>query len=46
MDLINTIKKEIKSIFDKEFEYKCDINNITIDNTPKNFRGFYTLIIN
>ena len=45
MDLINTIKKEIKSIFDKEFEYKCDINNITIDNTPKNFRGFYTLII-
>ena len=45
MNLISTIKKEIKSIFEKEFKYQCDINNITIDNTPKNFRGFYTLII-
>ena len=45
MNLISTIKKEIKSIFEEEFKYQCDLNNITIDNTPKNFTGFYTLII-
>tara|TARA_Y100001970_G_scaffold102663_1_gene128892 strand:- start:2230 stop:4023 length:1794 start_codon:yes stop_codon:yes gene_type:complete len=45
MNLIRTIKKEIKSIFEEEFKYQCDLNNITIDNTPKNFTGFYTLII-
>ena len=45
MNLISNIKKEIKSIFEEEFKYQCDLNNITIDNTPKSFTGFYTLII-
>ena len=39
------IKREIVQVFKDEFNYKCYINDINIDQTPKNFDGLYTLIL-
>ncbi len=39
------IKREIVQVFKDEFNYKCSINDINIDQTPKNFDGLYTLIL-
>lgn len=45
MSISEKIKIEIKESFKKLFGYNCDLADITIDQTPKNFSGFYTLII-
>ncbi len=39
------LKEEIKIAFKDIFKYDCLIENISIDETPKNFNGFYTLVI-
>ena len=44
MEIQEKIKKEITQVFEDEFNYKCSIDNINIDQTPKNFDGLYTLI--
>ena len=45
MSISEKIKIEIKESFKKLFGYNCDLADITIDQTPKKFSGFYTLII-
>ena len=45
MSISEKIKIEIKESFKKLFDYNCGLADITIDQTPKNFSGFYTLII-
>ena len=45
MEIQEKIKKEIIQVFEDEFNYKCSIDNINIDQTPKNFDGLYTLIL-
>jgi len=45
MSVSEKIMIEIKESFKKLFGYNCDLADITIDKTPKNFNGFYTLII-
>ena len=45
MSISEKIKIEIKESFKKLFGYNCGLADITIDQTPKNFSGFYTLII-
>ncbi len=45
MEIQEKIKKEIIQVFEDEFNYKCSIDNIIIDQTPKNFDGLYTLIL-
>ena len=45
MKLQEKIKNEVIKVFNDEFKYKCSINDISIDQTPKNFSGFYTLIL-
>ena len=40
-----TLKEEIKVAFNDIFNYDCLLENISIDDTPKNFDGFYTLVI-
>ena len=45
MQLQEKIKNEVIKVFKDEFNYKCSVNNISIDQTPKNFSGFYTLIL-
>ena len=45
MSISEKIKIEIKESFKKLFGYNCGLADITIDQTPKNFNGFYTLII-
>ena len=45
MSISEKIKVEIKESFKELFSYNCDIEDITIDQTPKKFSGFYTLII-
>ena len=42
MEIQEKIKKEIIQVFEDEFNYKCSIDNINIDQTPKNFDGFKT----
>ena len=39
------LKEEIKTAFNDIFNYDCSLENISIDDTPKNFNGFYTLVI-
>lgn len=39
------LKEEIKVAFNKIFNYNCSLEDISIDDTPKNFDGFYTLVI-
>ena len=39
------LKEEIKVAFSDVFSYDCPLENISIDETPKNFVGFYTLVI-
>ena len=39
------LKEEIKVAFSDVFSYDCSLENISIDDTPKNFNGFYTLVI-
>ncbi len=39
------LKEEIKVAFSDVFSYECPLENISIDETPKNFVGFYTLVI-
>tara|TARA_B100000029_G_scaffold493638_1_gene556401 strand:- start:153 stop:1949 length:1797 start_codon:yes stop_codon:yes gene_type:complete len=39
------LKSEIKDAFEKLYNYKCSEEKISIDATPKNFQGFYTLVI-
>ena len=39
------LKEEIKAAFNDIFNYDCSLENISIDDTPKNFNGFYTLVI-
>ena len=45
MEIQEKIKKEIIQVFEDELNYKCSIDNINIDQTPKNFDGLYTLIL-
>ena len=45
MEIQEKIKNEIIQVFEDEFNYKCSIDNINIDQTPKNFDGLYTLIL-
>ena len=45
MEIQEKIKREIIQVFEDEFNYKCSIDNINIDQTPKNFDGLYTLIL-
>ena len=45
MEIQEKIKKEIIKVFEDEFNYKCSIDKINIDQTPKNFDGLYTLIL-
>ena len=45
MKLQEKIKNEVIKVFNDEFKYKCSINDISIDQTPKSFSGFYTLIL-
>ena len=35
MEIQEKIKKEIIQVFEDEFNYKCSIDNINIDQTPK-----------
>ena len=44
-NVLDQLKEEIKIAFNELFNYECDIENISIDVTPKNFEGFYTLVI-
>ena len=44
-NVLDQLKEEIKIAFKELFNYECDIQNISIDVTPKNFEGFYTLVI-
>ena len=39
------IKQVIKKALIDSFNYDCNVKNISIDTTPKNFEGFYTFII-
>ena len=39
------IKQIIKEALIDSFNYDCNIQNISIDTTPKNFEGFYTFIL-
>ena len=43
INLQTQIRDEIKIAFEELFKYDCPIDNISIDETPKNFNGFYTL---
>jgi len=45
MELQEKIKTEVIKVFRDEFAYECSLNDISIDQTPKNFTGFYTLIL-
>ena len=45
MELQEKIKTEVIKVFRDEFGYECSLNEISIDQTPKNFTGFYTLIL-
>ena len=45
MELQEKIKTEVIKVFRDEFTYECSLNDISIDQTPKNFTGFYTLIL-
>tara|TARA_Y100000741_G_scaffold279964_1_gene219743 strand:+ start:7247 stop:9037 length:1791 start_codon:yes stop_codon:yes gene_type:complete len=45
MELQEKIKTEVIKVFRDEFGYECSLNDISIDQTPKNFTGFYTLIL-
>ncbi len=45
INLQTQIRDEIKIAFEELFKYDCPIDNISIDETPKNFNGFYTLVI-
>ena len=46
MEYFKKIKEEeIKAAFNDIFNYDCSLENISIDDTPKNFNGFYTLVI-
>ena len=45
MELQEKIKTEVIKVFRDEFSYECSLNDISIDQTPKNFTGFYTLIL-
>ena len=45
MELQEKIKNEVIKVFRDEFSYECSLNDISIDQTPKNFTGFYTLIL-
>ena len=41
-NVLDQLKEEIKIAFKELFNYECDIENISIDVTPKNFEGFPT----
>ena len=41
INLQTQIRDEIKIAFEELFKYDCPIDNISIDDTPKNFKGFY-----
>ena len=45
MELQEKIKTEVIKVFRDEFGYECSLNDISIDQTPKNYTGFYTLIL-
>ena len=45
IDIRIEIKHEIREAFKKLYNYSCSLDLISIDDTPKNFEGFYTLII-
>ena len=45
VDIQLELKQIIKKSLIHSFDYDCDIENISIDTTPKNFEGFYTFII-
>lgn len=45
VDIQLELKQIIKKSLIHSFDYDCDIENISIDTTPKNFEGFHTFII-
>ena len=45
IDIQQELKLIIKKSLIDSFNYDCNIENISIDTTPKNFKGFYTFII-
>ena len=45
IDIRIEIKHEIREAFKKLYNYSCSLDLISIDDTPKNFNGFYTLVI-
>ena len=45
MNILNDIKLEIQSALKVIFAYECDLENITLEETIKNYDGFYTFII-
>ncbi len=45
IEIQSRLKIEIKNAFQILFDYVCDSDKISIDETPKNYSGFYTLII-
>ena len=45
MNIVKDLKLEIQSILKKAFNYHCLLQDITIEETIKNYDGFYTFII-
>ena len=45
MNIVKDLKLEIQSTLKKAFNYHCLLENITIEETIKNYDGFYTFII-
>ena len=45
MNILNDIKLEIQSALKIIFTYECHLKNITLEETIKNYDGFYTFII-
>ena len=45
MNILNDIKLEIQSALKIIFTYDCHLENITLEETIKNYDGFYTFII-
>ena len=45
MNILNDVKLEIQSALKVIFSYVCHLKNITLEETIKNYDGFYTFII-
>jgi arginyl-tRNA synthetase len=45
MNIVKDLKLEIQSALEQIFNYNCLLEDITIEETIKNYDGFYTFII-